>query len=166
MSGDTSERHVTVSRMDPKAQSLLHHFVDLLGREAGVTYFREGGFTETVREVHEVLTRFSPEEGVIELERHGEPVRLRFHEPDLLKLLQTAEADKTHVWGEGLSDEEAAARWLAVYLDESVETQQADPSGWWVYEDHGFEPLRRWEAAARRLQRRQQERRRHMGLSD
>ena len=107
--------------------------------------------TETVREVHEVLTRFSPEEGVIELERHGEPVRLRFHESDLLELLPVAGAHKTDVWGEGLSDEEAAARWLAVYLDESVETQQAEPSGWWVYGNHWFEPLQKREAAVRRL---------------
>jgi uncharacterized protein YqjF (DUF2071 family) len=150
--------------VDPKAESLLRRFVNKLGREVEVTYFRDGGVTETVREVPEVVTAFLPEQGVVELERQGERVRLRFTQEELLRLLRDAVAESAHVWGEAVSDEESAARWLTVYLEESIETQEADPTGWWVYEDHGFTPLHAWEVAAQRRARRLHEARRRADL--
>jgi uncharacterized protein YqjF (DUF2071 family) len=139
---------------------VLRRFVDMLGGEVEVTYFNNGAAAETVREIHEVVTDFLPDKGVVELERHGDPVRLRFEQDQLLRLLRDAGAERAGACGEPVPDEESAASWLTVYLDESLETQEADPTGWWVYEDHGFTPLHEWEVAAQRRDRRLAEARR------
>ncbi len=150
--------------MDAKAESVLRRFVDMLEGEVEVAYFNDGGAAEAVREIHEVVTNFLPEQGVVELERHGEPVRLRFEQDQLLRLLRDAGTEKADACGDPLSEKELAASWLTVYLDESIETQEADPTGWWVYEDHGFTPLHVWEVAAQRLERRLAEARRRAAL--
>ena len=150
--------------VDAKAEGVLRRFVDMLGGEVEVTYFNDGGAAETVREIHELVTNFLPEQGVVELERHREPVRLRFEQDQLLRLLRDAGAERAGACGGPLSDEETAASWLTVYLEESIETQEADPTGWWVYEDHGFTPLHAWEVAAQRLARRLAEARRRAAL--
>ena len=108
---------------------------------------------DVVTEIHEVVVNVLPEQGVVELEWHGQPVRLHFDEAELLALLDGAGASGAAAWGEPLSDEEAAARFLTIHLDESIATQEADPSGWWEYEEHHFVPLPPWEAFARRRQR-------------
>lgn len=55
-------------------------------------YCRNGGATEAVREVPEVVTAFLPEQGMVELERHGEQVRLRLTRGELLGLQRRARA--------------------------------------------------------------------------
>ncbi|MCZ2811627.1 MULTISPECIES: hypothetical protein [unclassified Modestobacter] len=150
--------------MDAEAEGVLRRFADMLGSEVEVTYSVDAGASETVREVHEVLSSFVPEQGVVELERHGEPIRLRFEQDQLLRLLRDAGAERGGACGDRLSDEEASASWLTVYLEESIETQEADPTGWWVYEDHGFTPMHAWEVAAQRLERRLAEARRRAAL--
>jgi hypothetical protein len=140
--------------VDPKAVDLLRRFVGELGGDVQVAVRRGSGRSEhweTSTEVTETVTGFAPEHGVVDLElRSGQRVRLHFGEAELLELLDGAGESGTQAWGEPLSDEEAAARFLRVYLDESIGTREAHPSGWWEYEDFGFVPVPPWEAFARR----------------
>ena len=64
----------------------------------------------------------------MEIERNGQSARLHFSEKALLKLLRRA------------PQAEAAAHRLAIYLDQSLETREPDPSGWWDYTDGRFDP--------------------------
>ncbi|WP_369252954.1 hypothetical protein [Geodermatophilus amargosae] len=143
--------------MDPRAADLLRRFVGELGGEVEVSVRRGSGRSErweTSTEIRETVTGFDPEQGVVELElRDGQTVRLHFDETQLVHLLDGAAADGTEAWGEPLSDEEAAARFLTVHLGESLATQEGHPSGWWEYEDGSFMPAPPWEAFARRRQR-------------
>jgi hypothetical protein len=142
--------------VDQKAASLLRRFVDKLGGEVEVAVRRGSGTSEhweTFTEIEEVVTGFFPDRGVVELElRSGQSALLHFDEAELLKLLTGADEDGLAVWGEPLSAEESAARFLTIYLQESIATQDAHPSGWWEYENYGFTPLPPWEAVARRRQ--------------
>jgi hypothetical protein len=144
--------------MNPKAASLLRRFVDKLGGEVQVAVRRGAGRFEgweTFTEIREAVTGFDSEQGVVELKlRDGQAVRLHFDETWLVHLLERAGTDGTEVWGEPLSDEEGAARFLIVHLEESLATQEAHPSGWWEYEDGFFKPAPPWESFARRRQRR------------
>jgi hypothetical protein len=81
--------------------------------------------------------------------RDGQSVQLHFNETELLRLLEGAGLDARAVWGEPLPDEEAAARFLIVHLEESLATQEAHPSGWWEYEHGFFTPGPPWEAFTR-----------------
>ncbi|MDT0276375.1 hypothetical protein [Blastococcus goldschmidtiae] len=136
--------------------SLLRAFVDKLGGEVQVAVRRGAGRSqhwETSTQVEETVTGFDPEQGVVELEfRSGQRARLHFHEAELLRLLGGAGADGTEVWGQPLSDEEAAARFLTIHLEESIATRESHPSGWWEYEHGRFTPVPPWEAFARRRQ--------------
>lgn len=148
-----------LSRTDPEPMnsrviSLLHVFVGKLGGEVQVAVRRGSGASarwETSTTIEETVTRFAPEDGVVELELvNGQPARLHFEGPELLSLLEEAGEDGSAAWGEGLSDEEAAARFLTVHLQESLATREPHPSGWWSYEPGGFTPEPPWDAAARR----------------
>jgi hypothetical protein len=143
--------------MDPRAANLLRRFVGELGGEVQVSVRRGSGRSErweTSTELQETVRGFLPEKGVVELElRDGQTVRLHFDETHLVRLLDGAGADGTEAWGEPLSDEEAAARFLTVHLAESLATQEAHPSRWWEYENGFFRPAPPWEAFARRRQR-------------
>jgi hypothetical protein len=136
--------------MDSRAEELLRRFAEIECGEEVVTAFRAGGATETVRRPHAEVAEFLPEQGIVEV-RHGPGVaRLHFEESELLALLRTAGRDGSEAWGEGVSDLEAAARFLSVWLDESLTTRQPHPSGWWSYGGGAFDPLPPWEAHARR----------------
>jgi hypothetical protein len=143
-------------RMDPKAASLLRRFVDKLGGEVQVAVRRGSGRSEqweSFTEVQETVTGFDPERGVVELElRDGQAVRLHFDETQLVHLLKGAGADGTEAWGEPLSDEEAAARFLIVHLEESLAADPAHESGWWTYKGARFLPEPPSEAHQRRHQ--------------
>ena len=142
--------------MDPKAASLLRRFVDKLGGEVQVAVRRGSGRSEhweSFTEIQETVTGFDPEQGVVELElRDGQAVRLHFDETQLVHLLEGAGADGTEASGEPLADEEAAARFLIVHLEESLAADLAHESGWWTYEGAGFLPKPPWEAHQRRHQ--------------
>lgn len=146
-----------LGRMDPKAASVLRRFVDKLGGEVQVAVRRGSGRSErweSSTEITETVTGFDPEHGVVELElRDGRTVRLHFDETHLVHLLEGAGADGTEAWGEPLSDEEAAARFLVVHLDEALAVDPSDHPGRWTYEGAKFLPEPPWEAHQRRRQR-------------
>jgi hypothetical protein len=119
--------------MDQRAVSLLRRFLDKESSGEVVT-----------------VTDFIAEEGVIEIRHDGQPARLAFADADLLGLLETAGEDASEVWGPTISDEESAARFLTIFLEESLATREPHPSGWWTYQDGGFDPVPPWEAHARR----------------
>jgi hypothetical protein len=123
--------------VDARAQSLLRAFVEKLGMDDG-----------------DVVTRSAPDQGIVELERNGTPVLLSFREGELLDLLRGAGRDGSGAWGQRLPDEEAAARFLATCLDESLATDDPHRTGWWMYEDRRFVPAPPWEAAQGRRRRR------------
>jgi hypothetical protein len=58
-------------------------------------------------------------------------------------------ADPEGVWGPGVGAVESAARLLLVHLDESLETREPHPTGWWTYRGGGFDPVPPWEAGSR-----------------
>jgi hypothetical protein len=155
-SRDTPRSHAHADPVDAEVVSLLRHFVGTFGGEVQVAVRRGSGRSdrwEQSTEIDESVTGFDPEAGVVEIElRGGQQVRLHFTEVELLKLLADAGASGTEVWQQPLSDEEAAARFLTIYLGESIATQEAHPTGWWEYEDCRFRPVPPWEAAARRRQ--------------
>jgi hypothetical protein len=98
------------------------------------------------------VTDLRPEEGIVEL-RHGDTLaRLHFDEAEMLAFLRTAGEDAEGAWGLPLSDEEAAARFLTIHLDESLATREPHESGWWTYRAGGFDPIPPWEAHTRRHQ--------------
>lgn len=142
--------------MDSKAASLLRRFVDKLGGEIQVAVRRGSGRSEhweSFTEVAETVTGFDLEQGVVELElRNGRAMRLHLDETQLVQLLEGAGADGTEAWGEPLSDEEAAARFLIVHLEESLAADPAHESSWRTYEDARFLPKPPWEAHQRRYQ--------------
>jgi hypothetical protein len=156
LSDDVPPSREHAGRMDPKAASLLRRFVDKLGGEVQVAVRRGSGRSEhweSFTEVQETVTGFDAEQGVVELERRdAQAVRLHFDETQLLNLLEGAGADGTAAWGEPLSDEEAAARFLTVHLEESLAWDSAHESGWWTYEGARFLPEPPWETHQRRHQ--------------
>jgi hypothetical protein len=94
---------------------------------------------------HAEVTELLPEQGIVEV-RHGDQVaRLHFDEVELLAFLPHAGRDAEEVWGYPLSDEEAAARFLSIHLDESLATREPHESGWWTYRAGGFDPAPPWE---------------------
>jgi hypothetical protein len=143
--------------VDPAAESLLRRFVDALGGEVQVAVRRGSGRSErweTSTGIPMTVTRSDPGRGVVEVDlRSGGQLRLHLPEGALLDLLDGAGASGSEAWGQPLSDEEAATRFLTIHLDESVATREAHPSGWWEYEAGSFVPLPPWEAAARRRRR-------------
>jgi len=145
--------HEHAGPVDPEVAGLLRRFVDKLGGEVHVAVRLGSGkseYWESFTEIEEVVTGFFPERGVVELElQNGQPVRLHFDEAELLDLLDGAGEDGYAVWGEPLPDEESAARFLIIYLQESLATREAHPSGWWEYEECGFMPLPPRESFAR-----------------
>jgi hypothetical protein len=142
--------------VDPRAAGLLRRFADELGGEVQVAVRRGSGRSErweSSTEVQATVTDVDLELGVVEAElRGGQAVRLHVDETQLLHLLEGAGADGREAWGEPLSDEEAAARFLIVHLDESLAADPAHESGWWTYEDARFLPEPPWEAHQRRHQ--------------
>ena len=101
---------------------------------------------------HAEVTELRPEEGVLGI-RHGDTVtRLHFDEAGMIAFLSDAGEWSADVWGERLSDEEAAARFLTIHLDESIATRQPHETGWWTWRPGGFDPIPPWEAHARRHQ--------------
>lgn len=136
-------------RMEPKAASLLRRFVDELGGEVQGAVRRGSGRSEgweSSTEIRETVTGFDPDRGVVELQlQDGQAARLHCAETQLLDLLDGAGADGSEAWGELLSDEEAAARFLIVHLGESLSVDPAHESGWWTYRDARFHPEPPWE---------------------
>jgi len=135
----------------------VHRFTELLGAEVHVAVRRGSGRTarwEHSTTVPCVVTGVRPDEGVVDLEWAGRPARLHLPEDELLRLLAGAGESGSEAWGEPLSDEEAAARFLTLSLEESFGTREAHPSGWWSYDGaSGFVPLPPWEAHAQRQPR-------------
>jgi hypothetical protein len=99
------------------------------------------------------LTGLSPTDGDVEVTRAGRTARLHFDGVELTRLLRGAGRSGTEAWGEPLTDEEAAARFLSLHLAESLATREAHPTGWWEYRGGGFDPLPPWEASASRGRR-------------
>jgi hypothetical protein len=125
--------------VDRRARSLLEAFVSKLGQPVEVTYYAgPDGPPRTVTAIEEVVTAFRPAAGEVEMVRHGVPVRLRFGADELLKALDVAERDAGATWG--MPTEESAARFMTIWLMESVDTQESDSSGWWEFVDCGFRP--------------------------
>ncbi|SDY44765.1 hypothetical protein SAMN05661080_03507 [Modestobacter sp. DSM 44400] len=56
------------------------------------------------------------------------------------------DADPERVRGPGVTGLESAARLLLVHWDESLATREPHPSGWWTYQECGFDPLPPGEA--------------------
>jgi hypothetical protein len=101
---------------------------------------------------HAEVTGLQPEDGIVEL-RHGDtPARLHFDEAVMLAFIAEAGEVAEGVWGSPMSDEEAAARFLSIHLDESLATREPHESGWWTYRPGGFDPIPPWEGHARRHQ--------------
>lgn len=116
----------------PEAERLLHLFAGKVGGR---------------------VTNLQAQQAVVEV-GEGDPVmRLHFQEGQLRTLLNGAGEDGSSTWGEAPSDLEAAARFLALFLHESLATRTPDPTGWWEYQNSGFEPLPPWEASTRRRDR-------------
>ena len=101
---------------------------------------------------HAEVTGLRPEDGIVEL-RHGDTLaRLHFDEAVMLAFIADAGEVAEEVWGYPLADEEAAARFLTIHLDESLATREPHESGWWSYRLGGFDPIPPWEGHARRRQ--------------
>ena len=101
---------------------------------------------------HAEVTGLQPEDGIVEL-RHGETLaRLHFDEADMVAFITEAGQEAEAAWGHPLSDEEAAARFLTIHLDESLATREPSESGWWTYRAGAFHPIPPWEAHAQRHQ--------------
>ena len=132
--------------MDPRAERLLRRLVEIETGESVITTDLGGGRTETVRRPHATVPEFAPERGVVVIEHDGTVARLQLDEAELLTVLVEAARDASEVWGPGVSDEEAAARFLSVWLDESLATREPHPSGWWTLRKCWFHPLPPWEA--------------------
>ena len=136
--------------MDPRVAEVLRLLAEKESSEQVEVTFLGGGRTETVTRQHAEVTELLPEQGIVEI-RHGEQVaRLHFDETELLAFLPQAGRDAADVWGSPLSDEEAAARFLSIHLDESLATREPHESGWWTYRCGGFDPVPPWEAHRRR----------------
>ena len=101
---------------------------------------------------HAEVTELRPENGIVVL-RHGDSLaRLHFDEAVMLAFIAEAGRDTEEVWGSALPDEEAAARFLSIHLDESLATREPHESGWWTYRPGGFDPIPPWEGHAARHQ--------------
>ena len=136
--------------MDARVVAVLRLLAEIESGEEVETRFLGGGRTETVTRPHAEVTELRPEEGVLAV-RHGETVaRLHFDEAELLAFIDGAGDEGEDVWGEPLSDEVAAARFLSIHLDESLATREPHESGWWTQHAGGFDPVPPWEAHARR----------------
>ena len=109
---------------------------------------------ETFARGHAEVTELRPEEGVLAVRDGGTVSRLHFDEAELLGFIDGAGQDGEDAWGERLSDEVAAARFLSSHLDESLATREPHESGWWTYRSGGFDPVPPWEGHARRAQER------------
>jgi hypothetical protein len=127
--------------VEPRAQSLLRLFAEKIASSEEVIY-PASGVNRTVRRTYAIVTNCEAQSGIVELERLGDLVRLTFSENELLALLDGAGEDSLKVWGESLSDEEAAARFLSMYLMESLDTREPAASDWWKFDGHGFRPGR------------------------
>ena len=138
--------------MDPRVVAVLRLLAEIEGGDEVETMFLGGGRTETATRRHAEVTELRPEDGVLAV-RHGETVaRLHFDEATLLGFIDGAGGEGSAAWGERLSYEVAAARFLSVHLDESLATREPHESGWWTYGDGGFDPVPPWEAHARHAQ--------------
>ena len=136
--------------MDPRVVAVLRLLAEIEDGEEIETRFLGDGRTETLTRRHAEVTELRPEEGILAV-RHGETVaRLHFDEAELLGFIDGAGQDGEDAWGEPLSDEVAAARFLSIQLGESLATQEPHESGWWSYRSGGFDPVPPWEAEARR----------------
>ena len=131
--------------MGPRAERLLRRLVEIETGESVVTTYLGGGRTETERRPHATVAEFHPERGVVLIEHDGDLARLQLDEAELLTVLTEAARDASAAWGEGVPHEEAAARFLSVWLDECLATREAHPSGWWTLRNCWFHPLPPWE---------------------
>ena len=101
---------------------------------------------------HAEVTELRPEEGILAV-RHGDSeARLHFDEAEMLASITDAGQEGEAAWGYPMSDEEAAARFLSIHLDESLATREPHESGWWSHRGGGFDPIPPWEAHTLRHQ--------------
>jgi hypothetical protein len=114
--------------VDPRAQEVVRRLAEI-----------EGG----------TVTAVDPGEGYLEVRRDGRTARLHLPETELLALLDDADGVR-QAWGDDVPAVDGAARFVAVHLDESLATREADPSGWWSYRLGFFDPIPPWEAHRRR----------------
>lgn len=119
--------------MDLRCAEALRFFIDLQRTREGVEV---------------VEARLA--EGFIALRRDGLLLRVHIGEAELLDLLSGAARDAEAAFGQQMSEEAAAARWLATWLDESLAWDSPHESGWWTYGDAKFLPEPPWEARQRR----------------
>jgi hypothetical protein len=136
--------------MDPRVVTVLRLFAEIESGDEVETRFLGGGRTETVTRRHAEVTELLPEQGIVEIRHADVLARLHFDEAELLRFIDGAGEQATQAWGVPLSDEEGAARFLSVHLDESLATREPHESGWWTYRAGGFDPLPPWEAWPRR----------------
>jgi hypothetical protein len=136
--------------MDARVVTVLRLLAELEGSEEVETRMLGEGRSEAVSRRHAEVTDLRPEEGILAV-RHGDRlVRLHFDEVELLEFIDGAGEEGADVWGEPLSDEVAAARFLSIHLDESLATREPHESGWWTYRSGRFEAIPPWEAHPRR----------------
>jgi hypothetical protein len=101
---------------------------------------------------HAEVTELRAEEGVLAIRHEDTVARLHFDEAGMLGFLRDIGEDAAEVWGYPMSDEEAAARFLTIHLDESIATREPHETGWWTWRPGGFDPIPPWEAHALRHQ--------------
>jgi hypothetical protein len=136
--------------MDARVVAVIRLLAELEGGDEVETTVLGDGRTETVTRRHAEVVELRPEDGVLVV-RHGDDVaRLHLGEAELLAFIDGAGDEGEAVWGEPLTDEVAAARFLSIHLDESLGTRDPHESGWWRYRPGGFDPVPPWEAGARR----------------
>jgi hypothetical protein len=138
--------------MDARVVAVLRLLAEMEDGEEIETRFLGDGRTETLPRRHAEVTDLRPEDGVLSVRHGGTVARLHFDEAELLEFIDGAGDEGEEVWGEPLSDEVAAARFLSIHLDESLATREPHESGWWTYRAGGFDPVPPWEAHARRAQ--------------
>jgi hypothetical protein len=132
--------------VDRRVVTVLRLLAEIESADETLTTVLGGGRTETVTRQHAEVTELRPEEGSLQVRHDGRIARLHFEESVVLELLRVAGRDAEDAWGEALQDEEAAARFLSVHLDESLATRKPHESGWWTYRAGGFDPVPPWEA--------------------
>ena len=132
--------------MDPRVVAVLRLLAEKESSDDEVTSYVNGQPTETVTQQHAEVIELRPEEGILAV-RHGQSVaRLLFDEAEVLAFLRDAGEIGEEVWGYPMSDEEAAARFLSIHLDECIATREPHESGWWTYRAGGFDPIPPWES--------------------
>lgn len=98
-------------------------------------------FMQKTTERYQKLGYHAGQRAVHLVSTDGTELWLYFDERSLLELLTVAGEDGPDVWGEPLSDEESAARFLTIHLDESLDTSELPLPQRWRYRACAFHPV-------------------------